>query len=91
MDFWNKLLQQIEFKAATLLDRQTQMLVRHIRDVNTTTQKALLSEYLLKCGELYSIAFFQWRNKFPNKLTYSENEQENLIIDKYNSLYGKVE
>ena len=50
-------------------------------------KKAVLTAYINKCRELYHIAFFQWRLKFPNKLNFNPKILEELIEDRQNYSY----
>lgn len=48
----------------------------------------MLEHYIQKCDELFRIAYFQWRLKFPSKLT-KENEVIELKKAQINNLWGK--
>lgn len=45
--------------------------------VPTEVKRALFSEYINACRDLYAIAFLQWRLRFPCERTFNEE----LIIE----------
>lgn len=51
-------------RARQIYDKDTLRLVSAIIKIPKAVQKAVLKHFVLKCLELHSIAFFQWRHMF---------------------------
>ena len=88
---WGRLISEIQVHVIKIKDKDKKSVVKFLEAlllVKPHIQREVLMFYLAKCRELHAIAFFQWRNKFP-QYTYVQNEQENLIVEKYDWLYHK--
>lgn len=64
INYWDKLLWKIGIRAKQMFDKVTLRLVNCIIKVPKCVQRAVLKHFVLKCLELHSIAFFQWRYMF---------------------------
>ena len=73
INYWDKLLWKIGILAKKKFDKGTLRLVESIIKVPKRVQKAVLKHFVLKCLELHSIAFFQWRYMFCK-----EDEKEEI-------------
>ena len=88
---WTKLISEIQAHLVKIKDKDKKTVVKFLEAllmIRPNIQREVMMFYLAKCRELHAIAFFQWRNKFP-QYTYVQNEQENLIVEKYDWLYHK--
>lgn len=70
-NYWNKFVGQLYFENLNIGDQKTREMVAGIIRVKKDIRRAVLTKYLAKCGQLHSLAFFQWRYKFPSNLCYS--------------------
>ena len=50
----------------------------------------MLKKYVQKCYYLYSIAFFQWRRKFPHKTEYYDENEFHWLIYKRQNLFFQI-
>ena len=54
------------------------IIIQSVIKVREDIQRAALLKYLHGCKTLNDIAFLQWRHRFPNKLTSSEESTKEL-------------
>lgn len=90
VNFWNKIIWELKTKAIILRDKTTSALVTRFLAVPEKVRRDCLSKYLKSCRLLHAIAFFQWRNKFPNKIKHNKNQLDELISEKTSFLYSKI-
>ena len=55
------------------------LLLSRIVKIPKKLQNRVLTQYVMRTRDLYQIAFFQWRKKFPSKIRYDINEIEELL------------
>ena len=53
-------------------------------------KEALLKEYVKRCIEMHSIAFLQWRLKYPSKVSYNKELVEDMVRLRISHLYLSV-
>ena len=49
-----------------------------------------LEEYLRCATRVHTIAFLQWRNKYPSKIRHNYYMLKDLIEERVNFMYGDV-
>ena len=59
--FWNKMISELLAQAAELDDDEAKEIFTKINDVPEEIRKTVIKEYLSRCEQLYTIAYFQWR------------------------------
>lgn len=90
INYWHKLNGQLQARAMKLEDERTRELLTKIILVPQDIQRAVLSKFVQKCKELHIIAFFQWRNLFPNALSFNKHEVEETIRKGMSTLYDTM-
>ena len=60
-------------------DANIKQLIKEIGNVNPDIRNFVLTSFVNKCRELYQIAFFQWRKKYPHPLHTKIDEIDELI------------
>ena len=68
-------------------DSSTIKMLGHIEKVPKHVKDAVLRHFVRKCKEMHSIAFMQWRLKFPQELTFDKKEIEKLVFRRINHFY----
>ena len=67
---WNKLLGQIhECNESKVKSKRAYDLIVAIGSIKTVVKRRALEEFLRCSQRVNTIAFLQWRKKFPNKMT----------------------
>lgn len=65
INYWDKMIWHLGIKAPEYGDVITKQLCRNIILIPKEVRYAVLKQYVSKCSEQHSIAFFQWRLKNP--------------------------
>lgn len=89
-NYWNKFLGQLYFENLNIGDQKTREMVAGIIRVRKEISCAVLTKYLHKCGQLHSLAFFQWRYKFPSNIWYKTRQIQDVIFWKTKRVYDNV-
>lgn len=79
MNYWDKMLGQIQMKASKTKDKKATALCRQIILVPKEVQYSILKKYVSACRLLYAIAFTQWRLEYPSELRYEEDELNEIL------------
>jgi hypothetical protein len=66
-------------RAKKLRDQNIKQLMDSIGKINHKIRREVLKCFVNKCRELYQIAFFQWRKKFPHPKFTKMDEIDELI------------
>ena len=82
LTFWDKMVGYIHQQASDLKDEETINMMGQILLVPEDVKIEVLKVYLIKCMQLHSIAFFQWRLKFPNTIKHDPQQLEDIISDR---------
>lgn len=78
-NFWDKMTGIILQKAITMRDEVGQGLIRKMIMVPKEVRHAVLLHYVNKCRARHSIAFFQWRLKYPSNIRHNHKELKGII------------
>lgn len=62
-------------------------MIKLIKKVPDVVRDTALHHFVQKCKEMHSIAFMQWRMKFPNEKTEDKPALESLILKRINHFY----
>ena len=58
--------------------------------VKPKVKETLLKEYIKQCRQLQKVAFYQWRLKYPNALTFNEELIQDMIIQSFTNFSKKT-
>ena len=78
-NYWDKLFGALLSNAIKHKDTDMKVLCNRIVKIPREVKMRVLTLYVRRCRDLYQIAFFQWRKKYPNKIRHNINEVEELI------------
>jgi hypothetical protein len=90
INYWDKLLGQIQTKASAWNDKKVTQLCGQIVLVPAEVQYNILRKFVTACRVLYATAFCQWRLKFPSKVKIVEEEIVEILEQKYSYLNSKL-
>ena len=72
INYWDKFFGIMTFMANFNNDYRMRQIMFDIAQIPKEVRYACLKAYVNKCREMYQIAFFQWRKKYPTKTTRME-------------------
>ena len=78
ISIWQRLLGKLYFQNLAVKDKKVKVMIQYIVQVKEEIRMAALLKYLRGCKALNDIAFIQWRHRFPNELTKSEENLKEL-------------
>ena len=78
-NYWDKLFGSLLSNAIKHKDTDMKVLCNRIVKIPREVKMRVLTLYVRRCRDLYQIAFFQWRKKYPNKIRHDIREVEELI------------
>lgn len=90
--YWNRTYEFVKEKALKMNDKHTTTLLIKIMEIPAEVKKELLLQYIKSCREVYAIAFFQWRYRYPSTMPRSKEDLSvlnNERIDHLASLFKK--
>jgi len=73
-NFWDKMTGIILQKSITLRDEVGQGLIRKMIVAPREVRDSVLQKYINKCRARHTIAFFQWRLRFPSHIRHNHGE-----------------
>lgn len=69
----------MQLQATKNNDHEANEMLRYIALVPIDTKIRIFKFYVRKCRDLHSVAFFQWRMKYPSKIRFDKEEIEECI------------
>lgn len=82
VNYWDKMIGQTQLRASRLKDKKTSDLCLKIILIPKQIQKAILKNYVTACRNVYAMAFFQWRMMYPNNVRHSEEELNEILVER---------
>ena len=87
---WFKFLGRLQKQNIKVRDVKTSEMIMKIVPVRHHIRKAALCEYLRSCQRVHTLAFLQWRAKYPSSLRNSSDVLTELIEDRMRHMYGRL-
>ena len=87
LTYWDKVYGKLQTISSKRGDKKGNCLLCKICCVPKEVKLYVLREYIAKCMELHSIAFLQWRARYPNKVRHDPEEIRSIISDRLSKLY----
>lgn len=85
---WHKLLGQLLMANTTVMSKKASTMIFEIGKLPHKIVRAALEEYLRCSQRVHTIAFLQWRMKFPSHIKYNQAMLIELIEERMKFMYG---
>ena len=103
--YWDKLYLNMKKQAKEYQDKEMIELLKLIKKVSDQVKIEAIKGYLMKCQDLWVLAFFQWRNMYSSTISFNQplveamaqcqitkiySSNVNSVASKDTQFYGKL-
>lgn len=91
INYWKKFTWRLKVRNLVVKDSLTDKFLHECITVNEEVRRHALEEYLRCATRVHTIAFLQWRNKFPSKIRHNYYMLKDLIEERVTFMYGDIQ